>query len=43
MLEYASTLEDGEYNQIILDAIKESNKTGKIVELEKGYKSNIWY
>lgn len=41
LLKNASTIEDAIENQRILDAIKESTITGKIIELNSGYKSNV--
>ena len=43
LLENASKIEDAIENQIILDAIKESAITGKVIELNSGYKSNVKY
>lgn len=41
MQESASKIEDAIENQKILEAIQESAITGKIVELNKGYSTNI--
>lgn len=43
LLKNASTIEDAIENQKILDAIRKSNITGKTVELNRGYKSNVKY
>lgn len=43
LLENASKIDDAIENQNILDAIKKSAITGKIVELNSGYRSNIKY
>lgn len=43
LLKNASKIEDAIENQRILDAIKESTITGKAVELNSGYKSNVNY
>lgn len=43
LLKNASKIDDAIENQRILDAIKKSAITGKIVELNSGYKSNIKY
>lgn len=41
LINNASKIEDSIENQIILDVIKKSNDTGKTIELNKGYKSNV--
>lgn len=43
LLKNASRIEDAIENQRILDAIKESTITGKTIELNSGYKSNVKY
>lgn len=43
LLKNASKIEDAVENQMILDAIKESTITGKVIELNSGYKSNVKY
>lgn len=41
LLKNVSKIEDAIENQIILEAIKESNMTGKTIEINSGYKSNV--
>lgn len=41
LLENASKIEDAIENQTILEAIKESNITGKTIQINSGYKSNV--
>lgn len=43
LLKNASKIDDAIENQIILDAIKESTITGKTIELNSGYKTNVKY
>lgn len=43
ILNKASNIHDAIENQVILDAIKESNLTGKTIILNNGYESNVKY
>ena len=43
LLKNASKIEDAIENQKILDAIRESAITGKIIEVNSGYKTNVKY
>lgn len=43
LLKNASKIDDSIENQIILNAIKESATTGKTIELNNGYKTNVKY
>lgn len=43
LLENASKIEDAIENQIILEAIKESNIAGRTIQINSGYKSNVRY